>query len=87
MYQGKALIEVDRIKSLTEDITENPTIPSTTITQNPGIHLENAGLYFGQDFFDTFVFVGQAGNNGIIEIKNLENEKLTKIEFFNCSET
>lgn len=87
MYQGKALIEVDRIKSLTEDITENPTIPSTTITQNPGIHLENAGLYFGQDFFDTFVFVGQAGSNGIIEIKNLENEKLTKIEFFNCSET
>ena len=47
--------------------------------------MANAGLYFGQEFFDSFVFVGQAGENGKIEVKNLENDKVTKIEFFTCT--
>ena len=44
-------------------------------------------LWFPIDFNDNYTFVGEAWENNSISIKNFENEKITKIDFFNCSDS
>lgn len=84
-YKSKPIIEVTNIGTqTTEQITQNTTGTQNQEASSPGIYIANAGIYFGQEFFDTYAFVGQAGSNNKITIKNLENEKITTISYFNC---
>lgn len=86
IINGIPLVEVNSIGIATTQATENAsgTLQNQSVN-NPGIYVAKAGLYFGQDFFDNFAFVGNAGENNNIVIKNLENGKITKINFFTCT--
>ncbi len=87
IYKNTPLVEVTSIVPIAAQNQQASTGQQEVQEEvkNPGIYVANAGLYFGQEFFDSFVFVGQAGENGKIEVKNLENDKVTKIEFFTCT--
>ena len=87
IYKNTPLVEVTGIVPIASQNQQASTgqQEAQEEVKNPGIYVANAGLYFGQEFFDSFVFVGQAGENGKIEVKNLENDKVTKIEFFTCT--
>ena len=87
IYKNTPLVEVTGIVPIAAQNQQVSTGQQEVQEEvkNPGIYVANAGLYFGQEFFDSFVFVGQAGENGKIEVKNLENDKVTKIEFFTCT--
>ena len=87
IYKNTPLVEVTGIVPIAAQNQQASTGQQEVQEEvkNPGIYVANAGLYFGQEFFDSFVFVGQAGENGKIEVKNLENDKVTKIEFFTCT--
>ncbi|MBB1578669.1 MAG: hypothetical protein HG424_001660, partial [candidate division SR1 bacterium] len=87
IYKNTPLVEVTGIVPIASQNQQASTGQQEVQEEvkNPGIYVANAGLYFGQEFFDSFVFVGQAGENGKIEVKNLENDKVTKIEFFTCT--
>lgn len=88
IYKGTPLVEVETIGTQTTELTpHSATTEEQEPLSNPGIYINNAGLYFDQNFFENFAFVGQAGANNSIEIKNLENEKITKIEYFTCTQT
>ena len=87
-YQGLPLVEVSAIG--TQTTSENPLGSGDDLSQesnNPGIYISKAGLGFPAEFFDNYAFVGEAGNNGEISLKNLDNEKITKIKFFNCTDS
>lgn len=86
-YQGLPLVEVSAIG--TQTTSENPLGSGDDLFQesnNPGIYISKAGLGFPAEFFDNYAFVGEAGNNGEISLKNLDNEKISKIKFFTCSD-
>lgn len=87
-YQGLPLIEVSAIG--TQTTTENLLGSGNETpqeTNNPGVYLAKAGLGFPAEFFDSYAFVGEAGTNGEIRLKNLDNEKITTIKFFNCTDS
>lgn len=50
-----------------------------------GIYISKAGLYFSPSFLENYTFLGNPGENSQIQIQNLENNKITTIAFFNCS--
>lgn len=86
-YQWLPLVEVSAIG--TQTTSENAQGSGNDLSQesnNPGVYISKAGLGFPLEFFDTYAFVGEAGNNEEISLKNLDNEKVTKIKFFNCTD-
>ena len=85
IYSGYPLVEVKRIQSNFTDENQENIILSDEWT--PRIFVENAMLWFPIDFNDNYTFVGEAWENNSISIKNFENEKITKIDFFNCSDS
>lgn len=85
-YQNLPLIEVDTIG--TQTTSENPLASGDVQTDepiNPGVYIAKAGIGFPAEFFENYAFVGEAGNQWKISIKNLDNEKITEITFFNCT--
>lgn len=49
------------------------------------MYFAEAGLYFGSDFFEKYTFVGTPGANGEFVVQNLDSNKITKINYFVCS--
>lgn len=87
-YQGLPLVEVSAIG--TQTTTENSLGSWSELPQestNPGVYVSKAGLGFPAEFFDNYAFVGEAWTNGEISVKNLDNEKVTKIKFFSCTDS
>ena len=86
IYQGQALVEVKTIEknNSSKSETDSPSENSEETT-NPGVYLNQAGIWFPSNFFDQYAFVGEAGENSKISIKNLDNEKITTINYFTCT--
>lgn len=84
LYEDLPLVEVSNITA-----TNQPETASWENTlealNNGGVYISQAGIGFPWEFFDQYAFVGEAGANGEISIKNLDNEKITKISYFSCS--
>lgn len=51
----------------------------------PGTYVQQAGIYFPPQFFDSYTFVGDNSGEKML-IKNLENDKETRIDFFQCTD-
>ena len=83
MYGWYPLVEVKRIQSISE------TGEETTILADEGtprIFVAEAALWFPVDFNDNYTFIWEAWENWTISIKNLDNEKVTNINFFACTD-
>lgn len=84
LYENLPLVEVSTITATNQPETaswEN----SLEDLNNGGVYLSQAGIGFPWEFFDQYAFVWEAGANGEISIKNLDNEKITKISYFLCT--
>lgn len=84
LYQDLPLVEVSSITmtNMPETISGENTLEELN---NIGVYIPQAWIGFPSEFFDQYAFVGEAGMNGEISIKNLDNEKITKISYFPCT--
>ena len=84
LYWGYPLVEVIRIESTT--VNEEGNVEILVDEGTPWIFVANAWIGFPVDFYDNYAFVWEAWENGTISVKNLDNEKITTINFFNCTD-
>ena len=84
IQQDIPIVEVDTIYAL--DLEEDELSWDTEEeVLSEDVYLSNAWLYFDENFFDKYQLMNR-WENWEIKIKNLENNLISKIEYFVCNE-
>lgn len=84
LYNWKPLVEVHTITSKTSN-TENWETEEVIEDTPQWTYISHAWLWFSQEFYDNYAFVWD-DNKGNISIKNLDNNEITTINYFACTD-
>lgn len=83
LYQDLPLVEVSSVTTISSENMSGDNNIAEEISD--WTYIAQAGIGFPAEFFDHYTFINEAWSMGKISIKNLDNEKITTIEYFNCS--
>ena len=83
LYNWKPLVEVSSY--ITPTTSENWESIEVVDNTPQWTYITHAWLWFSQAFYDNYAFVGD-DNKGNISIKNLDNNEVTTINYFACTD-
>ena len=84
LYNWKPLVEVNKISAPVAD-SENWEFAEIVEEVLQWTYISHAWLWFSQVFYDNYAFVWD-DNKGNISIKNLDNNEITTINYFTCTD-